>query len=173
MTSVFCFFACFWPLYASFPWSVQPRPSFRAIADLTLLQIFFAFRAVKQPSSIPISLAALHLMKEASDNFMNHVSTLLSDTGNFSDQLLNLRKLFEAGNIANKIVDGTTPFPENQQSIRHGISLEFRYRICRPTSLQGIDLNEISSGMCRSNIMEVKLMLCAIFPLELSKANFA
>ena len=112
-------------------------------------------------------------MKEASDNFMSHVSTLMSDTGNFSDQLLNLRKLFEAGNITNKVVDGTTPFPENQQSIRHGISLEFRYRVCRPTFLQGINVNEISSEMCRSNILEVKLMLYAIFPLKLNKADFA
>jgi hypothetical protein len=112
-------------------------------------------------------------MKEASDNFMMHVSTLLSDTGNFSDQLLSLRKLFEAGNIANKIVDGTTPFPENQQSIRSGISLEFRYRVYRPPFLQGINANETSSGMCRSNILEVKLMLCAIFPSKLNKADFA
>ena len=112
-------------------------------------------------------------MKEASDSFMHHISTLLSDTGNFSDQLLNLRKLFEAGNIPNKVVDGTTPFPENQQSIRDGISLEFRYRVCRPTFFQGTNVNEISSGMCRSNILEVKPMLCAVFPLELNKVDFA
>jgi hypothetical protein len=58
---------------------------------------------------------------------MTHVRTLLSKTGNFSEQLLSLRKLFEANNIPNKIADGTIPFPENQQSIRDGISLEFRY----------------------------------------------
>jgi hypothetical protein len=101
-------------------------------ADLTLLQIIFALRAVRQPSTIPISLASLHLMKDASDSFMNHVRTLASETGNLSDQLLDLRKHFEAGNITNKIVDGTIPFPENQQLIRDGISLEFRYFVCHP-----------------------------------------
>jgi hypothetical protein len=66
-------------------------------------------------------------MKDSSDSFMSHVQTLLSETENLSDKLLDLRKHFEAVNITNKIVDGTNPFPENQQLIRDGISLEFRY----------------------------------------------
>src|SRR5579863_5400946 len=140
-------------------------------ANFTILQIFFAFRAVQHPSSIPISLASLHLMQEASDDFMSHVSTFMLQTGNFSDQLLNLRKLFEAGNITNKIADVTTPFPENQQSNRDGISLEFRYFICRPKLHQGVNMNEISSGMCRSNILEMKPMLYVIFPLKLNRAS--
>jgi hypothetical protein len=65
-------------------------------------------------------------MQEASDSFMAHVTTLLSETGSFSEQLMNLRKNFEAINIKNKIADGTVPFPEDQQSIRDGISMEFR-----------------------------------------------
>jgi hypothetical protein len=93
-------------------------------------QIFFALRAVQHPATIPISLASLRLMEEASDLFMTHVTTLLSETGDFSEELLDLRKHFDAGNITNKIVDGTTPFPEDQQSIRDGISLEFKYFAC-------------------------------------------
>jgi hypothetical protein len=100
------------------------------LAELRLLQIVFAFRALQQPSTIPSSFASLQLMKEASDSFLGHVRVLLLETGNFSDGLLNLRKLFEAGNITNKVVDGTIPFPENQQSIQNGISLEFRYFTC-------------------------------------------
>ena len=46
--------------------------------------------------------------------------------GSISDRLSSLRKLYEAENIPNKIVDGTIPFPENAQSIGDGISLEFR-----------------------------------------------
>ena len=109
---------------------------FFVLADVRLLQVVFALRAVQQPSTIPISLASLHLMQEASDSFMNHITTLLSQTQNFSTQLLDLRKLFEANNIPNKIVDGTVPFPENQQSIRDGISLEFRYVVFRPRFLE-------------------------------------
>jgi hypothetical protein len=143
-----------------------------APVDLTLLQIFFAVRAIQEPSSIPISLASLHLMQQASDDFMSHVSMLLSETGNFSDQLLSLRKLFEAGNIPNKITDGTTPFPENQQLISDGISLEFRYFVYRPQFLQGVHVNEITSGMYRSNILEVRSMLYAMSLLELYGASF-
>ncbi len=117
--------ASFLSLYASCPWYVH-QDHLLVPAVLRLLQIAFALRAVQQPSSIPISLASLHLMQEASESFMDHVTMLLSQAGDFSDQLLNLRKLLEASNITNKVVDGTIPFPENQQSIRDGISLEFR-----------------------------------------------
>ena len=112
-------------------------------ANLRLLQVVFALRAVQQPSTIPISLASLHLMQEASDLFMAHVTTLLSQTRNFSEQLLDLRKLFEAANIPNKIADGTVPFPENQQSIRDGISLEFRYVVLRPQFLQIVYVDDL------------------------------
>ncbi|KAI0288520.1 HlyB/MsbA family ABC transporter [Russula brevipes] len=88
--------------------------------------IVFALRAVQQPSSIPTSLASLRLMEDASGSFVSHASILISETGNFSEQLMSLRKLLEAGNITNKVVEGTIPFPENEQSIRNGISLEFR-----------------------------------------------
>jgi hypothetical protein len=65
-------------------------------------------------------------MEDASGSFVSHASILISETSNFSEQLMSLRKLLEAGNITNKVVEGTIPFPENGQSIRNGISLEFR-----------------------------------------------
>ncbi|KAI9507420.1 HlyB/MsbA family ABC transporter [Russula earlei] len=95
-----------------------------SLSELPL--IVFAVRAIQRPSSIPISIASLHLMQDASMSFLGHATRLLSQTGDFSDQLLALRKLFEAGNIPNKVADGSIPFPENEQSIRNGISLEFR-----------------------------------------------
>jgi hypothetical protein len=156
--------------YANCPWYVYQSRLFVPV-NLTSLQIFFAVRAIQEPSSIPISLASLHLMQQASDDFMGHISMLLSETGNFSDQLLSLRKLFESGNIPNKITDGTTPFPENQQLIGDGISLEFRYFVCRPQFLQGVHVNKIT-GMCRSNILEMRSMLYAISLLELYGASF-
>jgi hypothetical protein len=58
---------------------------------------------------------------------MGNVRMLLYQTRNVSEQLSALRKLYEAGNIPNQVIDGTVPFPENGQSIRDGISLEFRY----------------------------------------------
>jgi hypothetical protein len=101
--------------------------SFSVQSDLRLLQVIFALRAAKQPSSIPVSLASLHLMKDASSMFMTSIRMVLQKSKTFPEQLSALRKLFEAGNIINKVVDGTTPYPENEQSLRYGISLEFRY----------------------------------------------
>jgi hypothetical protein len=62
--------------------------------------------------------------------FIDNVRTLLQQTGNVSERLSALRKLYGAGNIPNQVEDGTVPFPENGQSIRDGISLEFRYVVC-------------------------------------------
>jgi hypothetical protein len=94
---------------------------------LMSLQIVFTLRAVQQPSSIPVSLASLHLVQRSSILFMDSLRTLLDQTGSLSERMSALRGLYEAGNVANQIVDGNVPFPENEQSICDGISLEFRY----------------------------------------------
>jgi hypothetical protein len=65
-------------------------------------------------------------MQGASYEFIRHIGMLLEETGVFSKRLSSLRKFFEAENISNKVTDGTTPFPENEQSLRDGMSLEFR-----------------------------------------------
>ena len=61
---------------------------------------------------------------------MNNVEMLRQQTGTVSGRLSALRKLYEAGNIPNQVEDGGVPFPENEQSIRDGILLEFRYFAC-------------------------------------------
>jgi hypothetical protein len=58
---------------------------------------------------------------------MSSARMLADQTGSMSDRLSALRQLYEAGSIANTVADGTTPYPENQQSIRDGIAIEFRY----------------------------------------------
>ncbi|KAH9993933.1 HlyB/MsbA family ABC transporter [Russula vinacea] len=103
----------------------QPM-NFVRISLIELPQIVFTLRAVQQPSSIPVSLASLHLVQRTSGLFIDNVSALLRQTGSMSHRLLALRKLYEAGNIVNQVADGSVPFPENEQSIRDGISLEFR-----------------------------------------------
>jgi hypothetical protein len=54
------------------------------------------------------------------------VFALLDETGNMAEQLASVRKLYEIETIPNKVVDGPEPFPENQQTLDHGISVEFR-----------------------------------------------
>jgi hypothetical protein len=58
-----------------------------------------------------------------------HNIELLRQSETVSERLSALRKLHEVGNIANQVPDGGVPFPQNEQSIRDGISLEFRWFI--------------------------------------------
>ena len=89
-------------------------------------QIIFTLQAVRKPTSIPVSLASLHLLQQSLSTFVMRINDILRNAGSISDRLSSLRKLYEAENIPNKVVDGTIPFPENAQSIGDGISLEFR-----------------------------------------------
>lgn len=118
-----------------------------------LPQIIFTLRAVRKPSSIPISLASLHLMQESSSTFVRRINGLLRNMGGISTQLSDLRKLYEAENIANKIADGTVPFPENAQSISDGISLEFRnvsfrYPGSEKYALRGTSFRVLPGQLC-------------------------
>ncbi|KAH9069742.1 HlyB/MsbA family ABC transporter [Lactarius deliciosus] len=118
----------FWAAYHSY----VRTPTFDPINLLRvplkeLPRIVFTFQAVKRPTSMPVSLASLHLLQQSSGTFVNRINDIFRKMGRISDRLASLRRLREAENIPNKIVDGTIPFPENAQSISDGISLEFRY----------------------------------------------
>jgi hypothetical protein len=105
----------------------QVRPyMYPAFSNLMSLQIIFTLQAVQKPTSIPVSLASLHLLQQSLSTFVMRIQDIMEDMGGISAGLSSLRKLYEAENIANKVVDGTIPFPENAQSIDNGISLEFR-----------------------------------------------
>lgn len=86
----------------------------------------FTLRAVQYPTSIPLSLASLNLIRDNANAFSNAVFTLMDETGSIAEQLANVRKLYEIENIPNKVVDGQEPFPENRQTLGKGISVEFR-----------------------------------------------
>jgi hypothetical protein len=98
-----------------------------AFPKLMPFKIIFTLQAVQKPTSIPVSLASLHLLQKSLRTFLGHINKIHYNMGSISDQLSDLRRLHEAENIPNKVVDGNTPFPENAQSIGDGISLEFRY----------------------------------------------
>jgi hypothetical protein len=95
-------------------------------------QIIFTLQVVRKPASIPVSLASLHLLQQSISTFAMRMHQISANVGSISTRLSDLRKLYEAENIPNKVVDGTTPFPENAQSIGDGISLEFRCFIFLP-----------------------------------------
>ena len=89
-------------------------------------QIVFALRAVQRPASIPVSLASLNLITHATSSFSWKVYKVFQQTGMIADSVSAVRELYQILEVPNKVPDGTKPFPEYVQTIRHGVSLEFR-----------------------------------------------
>lgn len=90
-------------------------------------QIVFTLRAVQYPASIPISLASLNLIQSTVTSFSHTVISFLDKFGSVAEEFDSVRKLYEITNIRNRVLDGREPFPEDQQKIANGVSLEFRF----------------------------------------------
>ncbi|KIK60401.1 hypothetical protein GYMLUDRAFT_225945 [Collybiopsis luxurians FD-317 M1] len=91
-----------------------------------LPQIIFTLRAVQHPKSIPLSLASINLITSSTTKFSGTLQMFLIGSGSISENFAMIRKLYEIMNLGNRIPDGTIPYPENQQSLRTGMSIEFR-----------------------------------------------
>ena len=91
-----------------------------------LPQVVFTLRAAQYPTSIPVSMASLSLIQQSSNSFLRQVEQLFDGTESLGGNLRSLRKLYEADKIPNRILDGDKPYPENAQSLRTGIGVEFR-----------------------------------------------
>jgi hypothetical protein len=50
-----------------------------------------------------------------------------SMTGSIAQHLDAIRKLYEIGHIANQMEDGKRHYPEDENTLRMGINVEFRY----------------------------------------------
>ncbi|PIL33930.1 ATP-binding cassette transporter [Ganoderma sinense ZZ0214-1] len=88
--------------------------------------IVFALRAIQYPASIPVSLASLHLIQSAMHGLIANFYRLANSTSSVAEQLAAVRKLYEVGNIKNKVQDGTVPFPEDASEIKSSVAVEFR-----------------------------------------------
>ncbi|KAF8264168.1 P-loop containing nucleoside triphosphate hydrolase protein [Lactarius quietus] len=145
-----------WSIHvSSMMWKVQ---NFKPIHLLRvpleeLPQIIFTLQAVQKPASLPVSIASFHLLKQSLSTFARRIKSISQIMGGISARLSSLRKLYEAENISNKVVDGTTPFPENAQSIGDGISLEFRnvsfqYPRGEQYALRGVSFRVLPGQLC-------------------------
>lgn len=76
--------------------------------------------------TIPLSLASLTLINQTSNSFSTTLFSLFGESFSLGEQFANVRKLYEIENVQNKVVDGAESFPENQQALKSGISVEFR-----------------------------------------------
>ncbi|KAG1722507.1 P-loop containing nucleoside triphosphate hydrolase protein [Suillus lakei] len=90
-----------------------------------LPQIIFTLFIIQRSTAILLSLASFILIEDTFRSFLlQHVFPM--EDGSLGKQFAHVRKLYEIVNVQNKVVDGTEPFPEDQQSLRSGISVEFR-----------------------------------------------
>jgi hypothetical protein len=79
----------------------------------------------------PLYLASLILIKQAFNLFSNRGLPTSGMLSTLAIHLSTAHDVYEIENIQNRIVDGTEPFPENQQSLAGGISVEFRLVVIR------------------------------------------
>ncbi|KAG1759101.1 P-loop containing nucleoside triphosphate hydrolase protein [Suillus occidentalis] len=106
--------------------SISMTSIFREIT-YALPLIFFTLRVVQKQMTIPVSLVSLVLIYQISNSVGSlPLSKWPFDGITLTTQLANIRSVYAIENVKNKVVDGSKPFPENQQSLRSGISIEFR-----------------------------------------------
>jgi len=113
----------------TFPLQELPevRPHFHANkGNLISPKIAFTLRAAQYPKSIPMSVASIRLIQETAMEFSGILSAFVRETGSIADRFHSIRQLYEVETIPNRVTDGNIPYPENQQALRSGISIEFR-----------------------------------------------
>ncbi|KAG2743753.1 P-loop containing nucleoside triphosphate hydrolase protein [Suillus brevipes Sb2] len=109
-----------------------------------LPQIILILLIIQKPTTAPLTLAlALFLVERTSrslffDNFSPY------EHGNLATRLADVRKLYDIKNVQNKVVDGKDAFPENKQSLRSGISVEFRHVSFRYPGAEKYALRDVS-----------------------------
>ena len=89
-------------------------------------QVYTCLKIVNSPSTAPVSLATLQLVNSAMTSLTQTTYMLGTNIDGLSDQVGNIRDFYKRLDLQNSIPDGTAPFPENEQDISLGISVEFR-----------------------------------------------
>ncbi|KAG1814414.1 P-loop containing nucleoside triphosphate hydrolase protein [Suillus subaureus] len=108
-----------------------------------LPQIILILRVIQKPMTLPLALASLYLIDRTSsslifENFSPYQS------GTLVAQLADVRALYEVKNVQNKVVDGRESFPENMQSLKSGIPVEFRNVSFRYPGAEKYALRDVS-----------------------------
>ena len=131
-----------WGMFFFYPlWPPPPHDVYHKIVSI--------LHAVRQPLSIPLSLASLNIVTRTTTSFTHTLFTLKNDTDSIAETLAAVRQLYEIAKIPNRVKvvhhpEGQSvknssetsnqdpddpllgiPFPEDQQSLELGISVEF------------------------------------------------
>jgi hypothetical protein len=132
----------------------------------------FTLRAVQYPATIPISLASFNLIQDTAYTFSRAIVRLVEETSTVAEVLGNVRKLYGIADIPNQVSEGSEPFPEDQQSLLFGISVEFRW-VLFPWLAWLIVVIVVHKGMCPSNTQAAKALRCEMYPSESVKDSSA
>ena len=113
----------------------QVAPSFSSLLSMSLRElpeVFYLLRAAEDPTSIPVSIASMRLVQETTSSFMTAFMDFLDESGSIAERFHKVRQLYEIENIQNNVVDGKVSFPEDRQTLKSGISVEFRSVFSEP-----------------------------------------
>lgn len=99
-------------------------------------------------------MASFILIEDTSYSFVS--TQVFSLDFSLAKQFANIRMLYEIENVKNKVVDGTESFPEDQQSLRSGVSVEFRnvsfqYPGAERCALRNVSFKIGAGQLCVSN----------------------
>ncbi|KAF5388615.1 hypothetical protein D9757_004773 [Collybiopsis confluens] len=116
-------------------------------------QIAFTLRAVQYPASIPVSLTSLTLITTTVSSFSNTLFSFFNETGFITETFDAIRKMYEMIDLPNRIPDGIIPYPENQQALQMGISIEFRnvsfkYPESKSYALKSVSFKIVKGQLC-------------------------
>lgn len=142
---------------------MQRRSWTRKIGDYlrdpvqALGQVYTCLKVVNSPSAAPLSLATLQLVNSAMASLTQTAYVLGNNIDHISEQVERIRVFYATLDLQNKIPDGSEPFPENQQDIAMGISVEFRNVSFRYSEKDDLVLKNVSfkieqGHLCVSNL---------------------
>ena len=109
--------------------SSQAAPSLSSLLSVSLRElpeVLYLLRAAEHPASIPVSIASMRLVQETTSSFMSAFMGFLDESGSIAERFHKVRQLYEIESIPNNVVDGNISFPEDRQTLKSGMSVEFR-----------------------------------------------
>ena len=118
-----------------------------------------------------MTLASFNLIQSTVSEVVTSMGHFVMESGSVSEQLESIRRLYEVKNIRNRIKDGTESYPENSETLKSGISVEFRSACRIPEATQAERLT-VYIEMYRSSIPIATNSHYAKFPSKLNKVSF-
>ncbi|KDQ19846.1 hypothetical protein BOTBODRAFT_379709 [Botryobasidium botryosum FD-172 SS1] len=89
-------------------------------------ELFIAARALKAPSTIPVSLASLKVLQEKASTLSSLAFVIWRESQSLLSQFRAIRNFYEIINIPNKVVDGNEPYPIDTKDGKVGAAIEFK-----------------------------------------------